>query len=99
MPHYAGSITRCVALGKDRKTRGVTPRDDWLRTTVAKLGGVPPRQPWSKKFWERVYVAARKAGYDDASWRTSMMGYWRLRKKLAAAPQLARTRRRSRARG
>ena len=83
---------------KGPKTRGVTPRDDWLRTTVAKLGGVPRRQPWSKKFWEQVYVAARKANYDDGSWRTSMMGYRRLLKKLAAAPQLARTRRRSRAR-
>ena len=66
-----------------------TKRDGWLLTTVEAVGGVTEQRPWSKKFWERIYVAARKAGHDDASWRTSMMGYRRLRKKLTAAPPLA----------
>ena len=44
-----------------------TKRDGWQLTTVEALGGVTEQRPWSKKFWERIYDAARKAGHDDAS--------------------------------
>ena len=44
-----------------------TKRDGWQLTTVEALGGVTEQRPWLKKFWERIYIAARKAVHDDAS--------------------------------
>ena len=77
------------------RTGGLTERDEWLLKTVEKLGGVPAQQPWSRKFWERVHELARRAGYEDESWRTSLMQYRRLTDKLRATPRLGRGKLRS----